>query len=262
LKLTADNVCQRYGSNEVLKDISFVVRTNEIVALLGPNGSGKSTLIRTVCNLMPPKEGRIAIDDRDIADLEPLERAKLIGYVPQSVQHAPFTTVLDTVLVGRRPYVQWAYSKEDLEIASRALETMSIMDLRDRYINELSGGQRQRVFIARTLAQSPRFYMFDEPTSSLDLRFQLRTMRVMRDIVRRDGSGMIVAMHDLNLALRHTDKVLMLRDKGIYAFGRPEEVLTPEAIHDVYGVDSYIVKNDRGLFILPYDSSDDGAVAQ
>lgn len=261
MKLIVDNVFQRYGSNEVLSGVSFTARSGEIVALLGPNGSGKSTLIRTVCNLMPPKAGRVSVNDLNISDLEPMERAKLIGYVPQNVQHAPFTTVLDTVLVGRRPYVQWAYSKNDLDMASRALETMGILDLRDRYINELSGGQRQRVFIARTLTQNPQFYLFDEPTSSLDLRYQLRTMKIMRDVVRREGSGMIVAMHDLNLALRYTDKVVMLRDKVVYACGRPEDVLTPEAIHDVYGVESYIVSNDRGLFILPYEPSDD-AVAE
>ena len=257
MKLTAENLCQRYGSNEVLNDVTFTARSGEIVALLGPNGSGKSTLIRTLCDLMPPKAGRVTIDEKGISNLEPLERAKLIGYVPQNVQHAPFTTVLDTVLVGRRPYMQWAFSREDLDMASRSLETMSILDLRDRYINELSGGQRQRVFIARTLTQNPKFYLFDEPTSSLDLRYQLKTMRIMRDIVRREGSGMIVAMHDLNLALRYTDKVLMLRDRGIYAYGKPEEVLTREAIHDVYGVESYILKCDRGLFILPYEPSDD-----
>lgn len=155
--------------------------------------------------------------------------------------------------------MQWAYSDKDLEMASWALETMSILDIRDSYVNELSGGQRQRVFIARALAQNPGFYLFDEPTSSLDLRHQLRTMKIMRDVVHQGGCGMIVAMHDLNLALRYTDKVLMLKDKRIYAYGRPEDVLTPEAIQDVYGVESYILRNDRGLFILPYGSSDEMA---
>lgn len=262
MRFTADKVCQRYGSNDVLKDVSFTASLGDVVALLGPNGSGKSTLIRTLSNLMPPKAGRVSIGDRDVACIEPSEWARLVGYVPQNVQHTPFTTVLDTVLVGRRPYVQWSYSKKDLEIASRAMEIMSILDLRGRYINELSGGQRQRVFIARTLAQNPRFYLFDEPTSSLDLKYQLQTMRIMRDVVHREGCGMIVAMHDLNLALRYADKVLMLKNKGIYAYGRPEDVLTSEAIHDVYGVESYIVRNDRGLFILPYESSEGTSVEE
>ena len=130
MKLTVNNISQRYGSNEVLKDVSFSACSGEVVALLGPNGSGKSTLIKTLCDLMPPKAGKVDIDGRDVACLQPIERAKLIGYVPQNVQHAPFTTVLDTVLVGRRPYVQWSYSMDDLDMASRAMETMDILDLR------------------------------------------------------------------------------------------------------------------------------------
>ena len=261
MKLTVNNISQRYGSNEVLKDVSFSACSGEVVALLGPNGSGKSTLIKTLCDLMPPKAGKVDIDGRDVACLQPIERAKPIGYVPQNVQHAPFTTVLDTVLVGRRPYVQWSYSMDDLDMASRAMETMDILDLRGRYVNELSGGQRQRVFIARALAQSPQFYLFDEPTSSLDLKHQLRTMRIMHEVVHGQDRGMIVAMHDLNLALRYSDKVLMLKDKGVYAYGRPEDVLTPEAIHDVYGVESFIMESERGLFIVP-DEPSDGTCAE
>lgn len=259
MRLAVESVQQGYGSTNVLSDVSFTVLSGEVVALLGPNGSGKSTLIKTICSLMPPKAGRVTIDGLDVSDLKPMERARLIGYVPQNIQYAPFTTVLDTVLIGRRPYMQWTYSEADLKCASRALETMNIMDLRDRYINELSGGQRQRVFIARTLTQNPRFYLFDEPTSSLDLRYQLRSMKIMRDVVLREGCGMVIAMHDLNLALRYTDKILLLKDQGLYAYGRPEEVLTSDAIHDVYGVESFIVRNDRGLFILPYESSDENA---
>ena len=135
---------------------------------------------------------------------------KLIGYVPQSFNYASFTTVLDTVLIGRRPYVQWSYSDEDLDMASKALETMNIINLRDKFINELSGGQRQRVFIARALTQDPHFYLFDEPTSSLDLRHQLRTMKIMRKLVRSEA-GMIIATHDLNLVLRYADRVVNSR---------------------------------------------------
>ncbi len=257
MRIAAENISQGYGSLEVLKDVDFVADSGEVIALLGPNGSGKSTLIRTLCNLLPPASGRVTVDGVDISVLDPTERAKMIGYVPQNVQYSPFTTVLDTVLVGRRPYMQWSYTREDLEIAAKALETMHIMDLRDRYINELSGGQRQRVFIARSLTQAPRFFLFDEPTSSLDLRYQLMTMMIMRNVVHKEGCGMIVAMHDLNLALRYADKVMLLKDRGLYAFGRPEDVLTTETIQDIYGVDSYIVKNDRGLFILSYDPSDE-----
>lgn len=253
LILNVENLGQWYGSNKVLNDLSFQVESGEVVALLGPNGSGKSTLIKTMCHIYPPKSGRVTVDGRDVAEMDAAERARLIGYVPQTVQYAPFTTVLDTVLVGRRPYVQWSYSENDLRIAAEALDTMNILNLRDRYINELSGGQRQRVFIARALAQHPHFYMFDEPTSSLDLRYQLKTMRVMRDIVRQDGCAMVVAMHDLNLALRYSDKVLMLKTRDSCSYGCPDDVINPGSILEVYEVRSNIVINEQGAFILPFE---------
>ncbi len=135
------------------------------------------------------------------------------------------------------------------------MATMNIADLSDRFVNELSGGQRQRVFIARALAQDPSFFLFDEPTSSLDLRHQLETVATMREIVRRENSGMIIALHDLNLALRYTDKVLLLKDGEMYAYGTPEEVLTTESVRDVYGVDAEFVENAKGRFILSYAPS-------
>ncbi len=257
MRLSVENVYQKYGDFDVLNDISFSSGSGEVVALLGPNGSGKSTLIKTICQLLPPSSGQVTVNGESLSDIDPTERAKLIGYVPQSFNYASFTTVLDTVLIGRRPYVQWSYSDEDLDMASKALETMNIINLRDKFINELSGGQRQRVFIARALTQDPHFYLFDEPTSSLDLRHQLRTMKIMRKLVRSEGCGMIIATHDLNLVLRYADRVVVLKDNRVYAFGRPEDVLTPTTVHEVYGVESSIVKSEQGLFILPYDSSDE-----
>jgi iron complex transport system ATP-binding protein len=179
----------------------------------------------------------------------------MIGYVPQYFHYTPFTTVLDTVLIGRRPYMSWSVSDDDLNIVDSALSIMSITDLSDRFVNELSGGQRQRVFIARALAQDPSFFLFDEPTSSLDLRHQLETVLTMQNIVRKDDSGMIIALHDLNLALRYTDKVLMLKDGEMYAYGTPDNVLTVESVRDVYGVNSEIVENEQGKFILSYAPS-------
>lgn len=257
MRFAAEAISQQYGDLAVLEDVSFSAETGEVVALLGPNGSGKSTLIKTVCDLLPPASGRVTVDGEGLSNIPPTERAKIIGYVPQSFQFASFTTVLDTVLVGRRPYMQWSYSDQDLDIARKALRTMNITDLRARYVNELSGGQRQRVFIARALAQHPKFYFFDEPTSSLDLRHQLRTMKIMRELVRKEECGMVLATHDLNLVLRYADKVLVLKDRRVHSFGRPEEVLTSEAIQEVYGVEACVVRNERGLFVLPYDPSEE-----
>ncbi|MDO5844944.1 MAG: ABC transporter ATP-binding protein [Methanocorpusculum sp.] len=256
MKISVEHIHQNYGEREVLHDISFNADSGEVLALLGPNGSGKSTLIKAIADIISPTSGAIKIDGVNADSIDKTTRAKTIGYVPQYFHYTPFTTVLDTVLIGRRPYMSWNVSDEDLEIVDESLETMNIADLSSRFVNELSGGQRQRVFIARALAQKPSFFLFDEPTSSLDLKHQLETVSTMRDIVRRDNSAMIIALHDLNLALRYTDKVLMLKDGSMCSYGTPNETLTVESIRDVYGVESEIVENKKGRFILSYAPSE------
>ncbi|HJJ34287.1 MULTISPECIES: ABC transporter ATP-binding protein [Methanocorpusculum] len=255
MNISVDSVSQKYGSHAVLKNISFEAKSGEVLALLGPNGSGKSTLIKTIADILTPAGGSITIDGADVQKIDRIDRAKMIGYVPQYFHYTPFTTVLDTVLIGRRPYMSWSVSDDDLAAVDQAMATMNITDLSDRFVNELSGGQRQRVFIARALAQDPNFFLFDEPTSSLDLRHQLETVSTMRDIVRKDNSGMIIALHDLNLALRYTDKVLLLKDGEMYDHGAPADVLTPKSLRDVYGVDAEFVENAQGRFILSYAPS-------
>ena len=244
-----------YGPKEVLHGIDLTVEPGEVVALLGPNGSGKSTLIRTACNIDRPTSGRILIDGEDMASMDLEEIAKIISYVPQSGQYAEYDTVLDTVLVGRSPYMGWEPTDNDLEIVQKAMEYMGILDLADQYINELSGGQRQRVFIARSIAQDPKLFVFDEPTSSLDLRYQFESMKMMSDLVHNNGTMMLVALHDLNLALRFSDRIVMIKDGNVVSDGTPEEVLTPELIESVYGVKTAITDTEQGRFILAYDSS-------
>jgi len=150
--------------------------------------------------------------------------------------------------------VKWSYSRADIEAAADAMIRMKIDDLYDRPIHRLSGGQRQRVTLARALAQAPSFYVFDEPTSALDLRNQLDTLKVMRQVINDTGACMIIAMHDLNLAYRYSDKVLVLKDGTVYGFGDTEEIITPQMIKDVYGVDAEIVEGSKGKFIHSYDS--------
>ncbi len=261
MKLSVCDLVQGYDRNIVLDGVSLEAECGEVVALLGPNGSGKSTLIKTMCNIMSPISGRILIDGNELGDLDPVDVAKLISYVPQSSTAAVYTSVLDTVLLGRRPYISWSYGENDLDIAVEAMEAMEVDRYSDRFVSDLSGGQRQRVFLARSLAQDPMFYVFDEPTSALDLRHQMHTMLSMRDIVHRGDSGMIIALHDINLALNYTDKVVILKDKHVYASGRPRDVITESSIRDVYGVESRFVDVEGYRFILPmrpdYNFGDD-----
>jgi len=257
MRMEVQGISQGYGKEDVISDISFTAESGELVSILGPNGCGKSTLIKSLCNVMRPRSGRIDIDGCDILGKTPDELAKLIGYVPQTISSAGYTTVYDLVLIGRRPYVKWNYTTEDLRIVADSMITMNVNAYMRQDVNNLSGGQRQRAFIARALAQQPAFYVFDEPTSSFDLRNQLDTMRIMKSLIERENACLIVALHDLNLAIRYSDKVIVLNDGGIYDMGTPEKVITPTMIKDVYGVKADVLEDSHGLFVRSYDDDDD-----
>ena len=251
MRMSVRNLVQGYGSKTILDDISFDVDTGEVLALLGPNGSGKSTLIKTICNIMEPRSGQILIDETPIEDIDITDLAKIVSYVPQSTAVATYTTVMDTVLLGRKPYVTWSYRQKDIDYALDAMKAMRIIGYSSRDVSDLSGGQRQRVFLARSLAQCPSFFIFDEPTSALDLKHQMNTMIKMREVVHDKGAGMVIALHDINLAMNYSDKVLMLKNGKIFAYGTPDETITEENIRAVYGVESRIMEAEGRRFILP-----------
>ena len=251
MRMSVRNLVQGYGSKTILDDISFDVDTGEVLALLGPNGSGKSTLIKTICNIMEPRSGQILIDETPIEDIDITDLAKIVSYVPQSTAAATYTTVMDTVLLGRKPYVTWSYRQKDIDYALDAMKAMRIIGYSSRDVSDLSGGQRQRVFLARSLAQCPSFFIFDEPTSALYLKHQMNTMIKMREVVHDKGAGMVIALHDINLAMNYSDKVLMLKNGKIFAYGTPDETITEENIRAVYGVESRIMEAEGRRFILP-----------
>ena len=202
MELVLDNVSKAYGSITALDAISFSVGPGELVALVGPNGSGKSTLIKAIATIHNTTGGTITIDGKDIREIDPVDLAVLLGYVPQSFSYTLYSTVFETVLMGRRRYIKWSVSDEELSRVQRSLDALEMGDLAGKYINELSGGERQKVFIARALAQDPEVFLFDEPTSALDIRYQIEVMETMRRITREQNSSMIIAVHDLNLAYR------------------------------------------------------------
>ena len=218
---------------------------------MGENGSGKSTLIKTMCNIKKPKSGTISLDGIDICSIDKKEFAKTVAYVPQSTITFGNTSVYDTVLAGRRPYIEWSYSNEDIRIAADAMRKMHVDNLHAQSISDLSGGQKQRVHIARALAQNSSFFILDEPTSALDLKHQIDTMNIMKNMSCQSGKGAVVALHDLNLALNYSDKVIILKDSTIYAQGPAKKVITEKTIKDVYGVNAKIVEDETGTFVHP-----------
>jgi iron complex transport system ATP-binding protein len=243
LKLTINNLSFNYDGIRALEDVALEVGLGEVLTIVGPNGSGKSTLLKCINRILKTKQNAVLIDGRDIEEMRLKDLAKIMGYVPQkSLSTFPFT-VFDVVLMGRRPYVQWSLGERDKEIVAEILEFLDIDYLAMRYFRDLSGGEQQKVIIARALAQQPQILLLDEPTSSLDIRHQLEIIYILRSLVQSKNCSVIVAMHDLNLASRFSDRMLMLKQGFIFAIGDPASVLTEENIEAVYGVKSRVTKS-------------------
>lgn len=250
MPLMVEKLCYSYGKHPVLQDISFQLPTGSFLALLGPNGTGKTTLLKAIGMMAPPKEGRCLWNGEDLATMSSQQRARRMAYLPQST-NAPFPMkVIDTVLLGRSPYTSFAPRQEDRKEAVQVLEDLGLSALAFRDISRLSGGERQQVLLARALVQKPQLLLLDEPTSSLDLKNQLQTMKLVRELCHKEGLTAITAIHDLNLAAMFCDRFLMLRDTTLFAYGG-EEALTSENIRAVYGVDVKIESLESRHFIMP-----------
>jgi iron complex transport system ATP-binding protein len=260
VNLKVKDVTFSYAQEPVLTDISMEVATAEILGVLGPNGAGKSTLLKCIDRILTPQKGCILLDDHDITKMSRIELAKKIGYIPQSLSHVFSATVFDTVLMGRRPYLSWRTSEKDTEAVLETLQMLHIEDLAMRDVNELSGGQMQKVFIARALTQDPDLLLLDEPTSNLDVRHQLEVMHTIKSIVRKKGISAIMAIHDLNLAARYADRIVMMNGGTIFSDGEPASVLTRDNIKLVYGVEAEVNYNDGRPYIVPLKpiKQDDG----
>ncbi len=241
MKLTVDGIEFGYGSKAVLDDVGFEVGESEIVGILGPNGSGKTTLIRCINRILTPHQGKIFLDGDDVSCMSRLDVARNLGYVPQNATNESSSpNVFEVVLMGRRPHITWEFGENDREIAWSAMDEMGVKGLATQDFSRLSSGQAQRVLIARAIAQEARIFLLDEPTSNLDVRYQLEVMDVITRLVRERGVGACVIVHDLDLAMRYCDKVILMDGGKVIAAGMTEDVLTSENIKCVYGVDAVI----------------------
>ncbi|WP_320041495.1 ABC transporter ATP-binding protein [uncultured Desulfobacter sp.] len=251
MKIHVENLYFSYPGKDVLKGISFSLDEKQIQCIVGPNGTGKSTLVKCIDRLLIPQSGNIFFNGKEYATLNRQEIAKLIGYVPQSSGQLFSTTVFDTVLMGRKPHYFWRCSDEDIDIVAEILQLMGLDDLAMVEFNRLSGGQQQRVLIARALAQKPRLLLLDEPTSSLDISHQLEIMEIIYSLVCSQNIAVIMVVHDLNLAARYADTILMLYAGKVYANGSAQETITASNIKNVYGVEANIHSQDKILSVTP-----------
>ena len=218
-----------------MREVSLSVAPGQLLAVAGPNGAGKSTLLRLLSGALVPHEGEVSLDERALGDLSDRERARAIAVVPQS-ESSPFpVTVREMVGMGRYTHLgPWERAgSRDQAVVERALERCMVTPFAERQLGELSGGERQRVRIARALAQEAPILLLDEPTAGLDLRFQMELFHLLREL-RADGLALLLVTHDLNLAARFADRLLLLDRGRAEAMGTPADILSRETLEGVY----------------------------
>lgn len=238
--LSVENLQFHYqGGPKVLKKINFSLGDGEFLAILGNNGAGKSTMLKCFNHIITPDAGEVLLNGENLLKMSAKEVARRIAFVAQNVPDTQMT-VHDMVMLGRRPYMSWAFTERDHEIVHEAMDRLKVSEFRGRFLNRLSGGERQKVMLARALAQEPKLLLLDEPTSSLDLKNQYQVLQIVKDICHETGISAIVVIHDLNLALRFCDRFLLMQQGEVFRYG-DAGILDREAIWKVYGVHGEVV---------------------
>jgi iron complex transport system ATP-binding protein len=249
--LLVEQLGYRYGRRTVLNGVDLQVCSGQITSLVGPNGAGKSTLLKCVNRILRPLSGRTTIAGRPAESFGRREMARTVSYVPQQAGPGLSLPVFDMVALGRLPHRGLHSSRHDRDVVMSAMERLNLRSFALRPYAELSGGERQRVLIARALAQEGQLMLLDEPTNNLDLRHQLETMSLIASLARERAMAVLIAIHDLSLAARFSDQLVMLRGGEIYARGRWQDVLTARNLEQVYGVSAAVGEDGKRPYILP-----------
>lgn len=243
--ISAQHISHAYADTPVLHDASLTVGAGEVLGLIGPNGSGKTTLLRTLHRALTPDHGAVLLNDEPLTSMRARDIARHIAVVVQESSGELPLSVSETVLLGRSPHLStWQrQSERDIDIAADALRRVGAEHLSDRDITALSGGERQRVLIARALTQQATHLLMDEPTNHLDIHFQHEILELVREL----GVSTVIVLHDLNLAARYCDRLVLLDSHGnVVAAGSIEDVLRPEILEPVYGIRIQRVQADDG----------------
>jgi iron complex transport system ATP-binding protein len=238
-----------YNSHPLLAGISFTLERGQLLAILGPNGVGKTTLLKCINAIHKPTRGAVLVEERDILSLSATTIASDLAYVSQK-NEASRLTVFDAVLMGRTPHIRWRMGTKDLNMTGAVLRSLGLATMGMRYVDSLSGGELQKVCIARALVQEPSLLLLDEPTSALDLKNQVEIMGLIRRVIDEHHIAAVMTMHDLNMALRHADQSIFLKNGVIHAVAAPDEV-TPAIIEQVYGLPVRIHHLDGQPVVLP-----------
>jgi iron complex transport system ATP-binding protein len=242
-----------YGKKKILQGVSFALRQKEILGIIGPNGAGKSTLVKLLTKILVPSSGEIFLDEQSVQKMGRLELARQLAVVPQSGDLPSDYRVYDLVMMGRIPHLGFLAreSKRDHDLVQRVMQRTHTWQFRDRFASDLSGGEKQRVVLARALVQEPSYLLLDEPTNHLDLKYQIEVLSLVRQEVQ-NGLGALVVLHDLNLAMRLCDRLIVMRQGSMVATGKPSEILTESLVSSVYGASVQVVQaGDSSPVIVP-----------
>ncbi len=240
-----ENLVSGYDKKVIVDDVSLSIPSNKISVIIGGNGCGKSTLLKTMARLINPISGSVIIDGKNVSDYNSKTLAKRLGLLPQSPVVPEGITVWDLVSRGRFPYQSFGKNldKKDIEAVDEALAMMKISELADRHVDELSGGQRQRVWIALSLAQQTDILLLDEPTTYLDLQYQVEILDLLTDLNRERGTTIVMVLHELNLTARYADYLFAIKKGRLVAEGTPKDIVTEELIKDVFNLNCSVIED-------------------
>lgn len=250
MRLVVEDLAWSIDTRQILDGVSFAAEAGEFVGLLGPNGCGKTTALRCIYRALQPERGRVLLDNDDLWQMPRKAVAQRVAVLTQETGSEWEYTVEETVEMGRAPHKRLLEpaTVHDAEMVARALSDVDASHLAGRSIATLSGGERQRVLLARALVQEPQLFILDEPTNHLDLRFQLDLLSLVREL----GTTTLAVLHDINLAAAFCDRIALLQNGRIVAFGSPKDVLTPERLAEVYGINAAVTENEDGSVLVHY----------
>lgn len=243
--LLADGISAGYDGRTIISDIKAAIPQHKISVILGSNGCGKSTLLKTFARLIRPSGGQVVLDDKPVTDIPSKQVAQIMGLLPQSPVVPEGITVMDLVARGRFPYRKLLKSMttEDFGAIEEALTMMRITELADRSVDELSGGQRQRVWIALALAQQTDILLLDEPTTFLDIAYQVEILDLLKELNHKKRTTIVMVLHDINLAARYAHHLYAMKDGRLLAEGTPQEIVTPQMMKQMYGLDCIVIED-------------------
>jgi iron complex transport system ATP-binding protein len=250
MPLELKNLTGGYALVPIVQDINLTLQTGEWLSLVGANGSGKSTLLKLVSRILSPQQGTVLLDGKAIHSQPPNLVAQKLALLPQQQTVPIGLTVRQLVSLGRTPHQfwwQWELNAEDWLKVEAAIKKTQLEKLSDRLVEQLSGGERQRAFLALALAQEPKVLLLDEPTTFLDINYQLQLLELLKEFNQQQGLTIVTVLHELNLAARYSSRIALLKEGQIWEVGTPEEVLTPNAIAQVFNVQSVIIHTPVGL---------------